>query len=757
MNMPLVLLNRRRRGGFSPNALFALAEPGVWFDPSDVANLNWRRNLLTYTEQFDNAAWTKTRSSISANAAVAPDGTTTADKIVEDSSASTDHRIQQTASIGSSAVTASVYIKAAERTLAYVRIDDASTTKTAWFNLSNGTVGSVDTGFSASISDVGNGWYRCVVTYAAPGATTSGVVVFGPATINGSRTYTGDGTSGILIWGAQLELGSVATDYQRITDVNTEVIERFPTATLYQDTAGTTPVTAAGQSVALALDKSKGLVKTKTTLPTFTVNEGSGATTISVTSNVLTFTSAASGDGKRINGYFTLGRRVYIRVTAVGTGSVAVFAGNITPISILSNGVFVGAIGNANADYLIFRATSGGYNGTITVEEIFEQDGFHAVQATTANRPIYGIHPVGGRRNLLLRTEEFDNASWTKTLSTAVNNKLIPSSGQLLANAYISQAVTKAASATTYTYRVRAAAAEFNRVLLLVADTASAANRTVVTVSLVDGTVTSAPQVFGTFSSATATVVAAGNGYDVALTFTTSTETSITSRIYAADSVATTGNGTSGITLVNAQLETGSTATAYQRVTDQYNVTEAGVSSVSYLFFDGVNDSLATSTITPGVDKAQVFAGVRKLSDAARGIVVELSASTSVNNGSFVLDSPVGTSDARSSFNSRGTAAVGSVSSSVAAPSSFVFTGTADISGDQVQIRANGIASSAGTTDQGTGNFLAYPLYIGARAGTSLFFSGHLYSLIARFGPNLDTGQISSTETWVAGKTGIVI
>jgi len=84
MNMPLALLNRRRRGGgFSPNALFALAEPGVWFDPSDVANLNWRRNLLQWTEQFDNAYWLKNRVTVTPNDVVAPDGTMTADKIVD--------------------------------------------------------------------------------------------------------------------------------------------------------------------------------------------------------------------------------------------------------------------------------------------------------------------------------------------------------------------------------------------------------------------------------------------------------------------------------------------------------------------------------------------------------------------------------------------------------------------------------------------------------------------------------------------------
>jgi hypothetical protein len=64
-----------------------------------------------------------------------------------------------------------------------------------------------------------------------------------------------------------------------------------------------------------------------------------------------------------------------------------------------------------------------------------------------------------------------------------------------------------------------------------------------------------------------------------------------------------------------------------------------------------------------------------------------------------------------------------------------------------VALRVNGSASS--TADQGTGNYLTYPLYIGRRGGTSLPFSGHIYGLVVRFGANLDASTITQTETWV--------
>ena len=71
-------------------------------------------------------------------------------------------------------------------------------------------------------------------------------------------------------------------------------------------------------------------------------------------------------------------------------------------------------------------------------------------------------------------------------------------------------------------------------------------------------------------------------------------------------------------------------------------------------------------------------------------------------------------------------------------------------------LRVNGSQVGTSSADQGTGTFGNYPLFIGARNSASLFFNGHLYSLIVR-GAQSNTGQISSTETWVASKTGITI
>ena len=174
-----------------------------------------------------------------------------------------------------------------------------------------------------------------------------------------------------------------------------------------------------------------------------------------------------------------------------------------------------------------------------------------------------------------------------------------------------------------------------------------------------------------------------------------------------------------------------------------------------YLEFDGVDDVLFTGSVNPsGVNKAQVFAGVRKLSDAALGIVVETSTSSTSNAGTIYLLAP-GTVPDYYAFRSGGTTRINAsaTSAQLAAPITNVLTGLGDISGDLATIRANGTQAGQNTADQGTGNFLSYPLYIGSRAGSSLRFNGNLYSLIVRFGANLNASVISQTETWVNGKT----
>lgn len=195
-------------------ATAAINEPRIDYDPVTHESKGFLveaagTNLLTYSEQFDNAAWTKAKTTITANAITAPDGTLTADKFVEDNTSGL-HQTYKLVTLTAVSYTFSVFAKAGERS--NIKLSLAATgTNGAFFNLSTGAVGTVDAGYSAAIQSVGNGWYRCSVSVLATAVGWYSTVLLAntPTTSN----YAGDGVSGAYIWGAQLETNSVATSY----------------------------------------------------------------------------------------------------------------------------------------------------------------------------------------------------------------------------------------------------------------------------------------------------------------------------------------------------------------------------------------------------------------------------------------------------------------------------------------------------------------------------------------------------------------
>jgi hypothetical protein len=184
-----------------------------------------RTNLITYSEQFDNAAWTKELCSITANATTAPDGTATADKLVEGTSAYNLVSATTGSSATSTAYTATVYVKAAERSACYIRLAYAGNANwvSGKYDLINGVaqvaigVSSTYTNASASIQACSNGWWRITCTCTGSNMTPRwGVMDSYSTAINASSgvpLYTGNGTSGIYVWGAQLEAGAFPTSY----------------------------------------------------------------------------------------------------------------------------------------------------------------------------------------------------------------------------------------------------------------------------------------------------------------------------------------------------------------------------------------------------------------------------------------------------------------------------------------------------------------------------------------------------------------
>ena len=176
--------------------------------------------------------------------------------------------------------------------------------------------------------------------------------------------------------------------------------------------------------------------------------------------------------------------------------------------------------------------------------------------------------------------------------------------------------------------------------------------------------------------------------------------------------------------------------------------------TLHWLEFDGVDDWLSTAVISAGSPvTAQITAGVRPTRPADQ-ILAEYGPSNSTA-GHFYLTVP---ERGAYRFLANGVAASISDLASVthgAIPENAVITGVGDLSQPSKRIRRNGVygAEALGST----GTFTDQQLFIGSRAGTSLFYASNLYGMVLQFGGTLLEQSISDTEQYVSRKTGVTL
>lgn len=182
-----------------------------------------KENLILQSNALQASAWTKTRSSVSPNVTTDPiDGSSTIDVIVDDSSASTTHYIIPASGLTlkpSTSYRFSCYAKHNGRNIA-LRFDNAwSGNPYAYFNLQTGAVSAVGSGVSATIEDVGGGFYRAsatCTTSASPGTAYPSVYLVSGTT---NQSYTGDGVSGAYVGRIQFHDASASSDFVETASV----------------------------------------------------------------------------------------------------------------------------------------------------------------------------------------------------------------------------------------------------------------------------------------------------------------------------------------------------------------------------------------------------------------------------------------------------------------------------------------------------------------------------------------------------------
>jgi hypothetical protein len=173
-------------------------------------------NLVKWSEMFTDVYWVKLNSTISADTTTAPNGTLTADKLIANTT-SGSHRISGPLDNFNANHTFTIYAKKGELSFVQLALGQ-SINQYANFDVNLGVIGTKGSFCSSSsITSIGDGWYRCTATFNQ-GLVPSAIVYL---TNSASSDWGGlvnwasaNNTDGLFIWGAQLNEGTSALDYQ---------------------------------------------------------------------------------------------------------------------------------------------------------------------------------------------------------------------------------------------------------------------------------------------------------------------------------------------------------------------------------------------------------------------------------------------------------------------------------------------------------------------------------------------------------------
>ncbi|SSQ07960.1 Uncharacterised protein [Acinetobacter baumannii] len=364
-------------------SLFANGEQGFAYDLNDLTaeKLNWRRNMLTETEFRNGVSDASIRSG--AVTATSFEGLQSNTGLAIGFGSLT--YVYKSITVNPNVTyTFSTYVRMADGSAPILSSHAVDAAGDFCLVFQGNTVPSN----AVNIVDLGGGLYRVSVTKAAVSSGSYFGVV----------KYTGNSQRTCSVSGYQLEKSNTLTEYQPITDFNTEFLKQFPQHTLFQDAAGTIPVTDAGRPVGLMLDKSKGLLESAelfTQAIDFTT-WGKTALVTSTTSNSFTTSGRGGCIKKPLFSGISAQKTYTVRIkgncnvahiicsSTSTTGQVSIPAGNFD-VTLRTSVTF--------ADTSIYFQLEGA--GTMTVNSISVKEiaGNHAYQTTSSMRPLLAASP----------------------------------------------------------------------------------------------------------------------------------------------------------------------------------------------------------------------------------------------------------------------------------------------------------------------------------------------------------------------------
>jgi hypothetical protein len=662
-------------------------------------------NLVAMSEKLDSAYWTKAAVTITADATTAPDGTTTADKMVDTVASGVPHRVNSTSTTITSGnfYTYSVYVKAAERAIFDVimlsganYVSNTFNTSTEAVGADNDSLGSIFSSRSATITSVGSGWYRCAITARVVASVAT--VYVGLCDDGGSNSYAGDITKGGYAWGAMLNAGPSALTYTKtqahnlclqsqtldnaswtkndvtITANSVAAPDGTTTADTFTDSAVnayhmaqvSTVTVSAGATVTASVYLKQGTLRYAAVAVTDATAKNYAVLfdlqTGTVVGNFTNYASYAAPTSSSITAVGNSWYRCSVTTTldpAVTTAAMAI-AANISG-DVGSGWIYVGSSQSLYAwGAQVELASSPGKYVTTTTAAVYSAN-YDLPREWDSAGACQGLLVEEARTNVLTYSTQFDNAAWTKSNTAASANTTTSPDGTANADTITASAGTNVAiiyqeptwTAAVYTISVFA---KYGTTQYIQIKTWDGAADKYMNFDVQNGTV-------GTGSGMTGSIQSAGNGWYRLIAVTTTQNAAAGNCVITFSNSSSAGvnpsyakAGTETLILWQAQLEAGAFITS-PIYTGSASVTRAAdYVGVSTKTFPEVNTAHTVYTAFTITGHSGANPRIITLSDGTTNEFVTIDSTGSTDARGLVIDGGVTLLSQTSTINATGTA-----------------------------------------------------------------------------------------------------